>query len=231
MDGCGCDGQFSVFDRRAAEQDRARYRRSGADRTTRMLLDLLEPYVSPGSTVLDIGGGIGVSDQELLRAGAARAVLVEASPDYLQAARDEARTSGTIDRMRFVEGDFVRQAAVVDPAEIVTLDRVVCCYPDAVSLVGSSARMARTAYGLVFPRDRWFVRAVLRIVNLSYRLRGRAYRAYAHRETTVDRLVADAGLLRRDVRTTLVWRVVVYARAAGTGRPGAIPGQAARDAR
>ena len=117
MDACGCNGLDSMFDRRTAERDRDRYRRKGADRTTRLLLGLIRPYRVEGSTV----------------------VLVDASPAYLEVARQEARQANLSERIEFVVGDFVRRAAEIDTADIVTLDRVVCCYPDAEALVGLSA--------------------------------------------------------------------------------------------
>jgi magnesium-protoporphyrin O-methyltransferase len=212
MDACGCDEFASIFDRRTAEHDRDRYRRNGPDKTTRMLLELLEPYRSTGSSVLDIGGGIGVVDHELLRAGAGHAVLVDASTAYLDVARQEARRLNLLDRIEFVEGDFVRRAAAIDPADIVTLDRVVCCYPDAEALVGLSAARARTVYGLVLPRDRRLVRIAIRLENAWFRLRRKAYRAYAHPTATVDALVGASGLRPTAERGTYFWRVVVYDR-------------------
>src|SRR6476619_1992007 len=139
MDPCRCDGLAWMFDSRTAERDRDEYHAKGPDRTTRMLLDLIRPYGIEGSTILDIGGGIGVIDQELLRAGASRAVLVDASPAYIDVARTVARGAALFDRMDVVDGDFVRRAAETDSADIVTLHRVVCCYPDADALVGLSS--------------------------------------------------------------------------------------------
>jgi len=214
MDACGCDEFASIFDRRTAERDRDRYRRNGPDRTTRMLLELLEPYRSAGSSVLDIGGGIGIIDQELLRAGAGHAVLVDASTAYLDVARQEARRLNLLDRIEFVEGDFVRRAAAIDPADIVTLDRVVCCYPDAEALVGLSAARARTVYGLVLPRDRRLVRIAMHLENLWFRLRRKAYRAYVHPTAMVDALAGATGLRPIAERGTFIWRVVVYDRTA-----------------
>src|SRR5689334_23733343 len=135
MDVCGCDGFASVFDEATARRDRDRYHRDGPDTTTRLLLELLTPYRSAGSSVLDIGGGIGIIDLELLRAGAGHATLVDASTAYLAVARDEARRAGLLDRLAFVEGDFVRHAAPVGRADVVTLDRVICCYPDVATRV------------------------------------------------------------------------------------------------
>lgn len=215
MDACGCDDRFSIFDRRTAEGDRDRYRRAGPDRTTRLLLDLVRPYVAPGSTVLDVGGGIGVIDHELLRAGAGHAVLAEASPAYLAVARQEARRANLLDRLEFVEGDFVQRASEVDVADIVTLDRVVCCYPDAEALVTQSADRARRVYGLVLPRDRWFVRIAVRALNIGPWLRRSGYRAYVHPNALVDRLVERAGLRRVAETGTFLWRVVIFEGAAG----------------
>jgi magnesium-protoporphyrin O-methyltransferase len=213
MDPCGCDGLASMFDRRTAERDRDRYRRTGADRTTRMLLDMLRAARVQGSTILDIGGGIGVIDRELLQGGAGHAVLVDASPAYLDVARQEARQANLLDRIEFVDGDFVRRASEIDSADIVTLDRVVCCYPDAAALVGLSAARARSIYALVLPRDRWLVRTAIRFLNLGFRIRRKAYRAYAHPNAWIDELVVRSGLQKRSEIGTFFWRVVVYDRA------------------
>jgi len=212
QDGCGCDAFASVFDRRTADRDRDRYRRNGPDPTTRYLLDLVRPYAATGSTLLDIGGGIGEVDRALLRAGAGHAVLVDASAAYLDVARQEARTAGVLDRMDFVEGDFVRRADAIDGADIVTLDRVICCYPDMERLVALSTARAGTAYGIVLPRDRRSTRIAMAAMNLWYRLRRRAYRFHVHPTARVDAIVADAGLHARAERRTWIWRVVVYDR-------------------
>ena len=163
MDGCGCDGLATTFDRGVADDDREHFRRDGPDRTTRLLLDLIRPYGVGAKTILDIGGGIGVIDCELLAAGAGHAVLVEASHPYLEVARQVAREANLLDRLEFVEGDFVRHAAELDDADIVTLDRCLCCYADAPALVSASAERAQLVYGLVLPRDHWLVRTALRL--------------------------------------------------------------------
>jgi SAM-dependent methyltransferase len=213
MDNCGCEGFATTFDRRSAEADRDSYRRDGPNTTTRMLLGLIRRYGVAGSSILDIGGGIGVIDLELLREGAGHAVLVDASEAFLNVAREEARRANVLDRTEFLAGDFVREAPNVDSADIVTLHRVVCCYRDAEALVSLSSARAGTVYGLVLPRDRWFVRLGLRLINLKHALLRQAFRVYAHRNAKIDRLVAANGLKPRFELTTTVWRVVVYDRA------------------
>ena len=213
MDPCGCDEFASIFDARNAERDRDRYRKDGPDRSTAMLLDLIRRHGVAGATVLDVGGGIGVIDQELLRSGAGRAVLVDASRASLQVARDEANRANVLDRMEIAEGDMVRLAPQLDDADIVTLDRVVCCYRDPVSLVGVSGARARRLMGIVLPKDRLLIRVGLRIMNVVFRLRRSAYRAYAHPNRLVDELAAEQGLHPAAETGTFFWRVVLYARA------------------
>jgi SAM-dependent methyltransferase len=214
MDPCGCGDPFEIFDEKTADDDLTRYRRQGPDRTTRMLLDMIRSVGLRDATLLDIGGGIGVIDHELLEDVAETAVLVDASPPAVDAARAEARRRGTIDRMELVEGDFVARASAIDRAQIVTLDRVLCCYADVESLVRMSASRARALYGLVLPRDRAILRFSARLINVWYRIRGLRYRAHAHPNRVVDALVADAGLRPRIEGGTWLWRVVLYDRSA-----------------
>jgi magnesium-protoporphyrin O-methyltransferase len=213
MDACGCNGFASIFDERTARVDRDRYRRRGPDRTTAMLLDLLRARGVAGASLLDIGGGIGIVDHELLRAGARRAVLVDGSEAYLEVARAEAEAAGLADRMTFVEGDFTRVAHTIEPADVVTLDRVICCYPEVRALVDRSAERARRLYGLVLPLDRWYARLLVRLENLWYAATRSPYRAFAHSNVVVDARAAAAGLRPVDERRTWLWRVVVYERA------------------
>lgn len=214
MEACGCDGGFEIFDEKSAAEDLERYRRLGPDDTTAMLVEMIRDRGIDGSDVLDIGGGIGVIDHELLGAGARRAVLVDASPAAVEAARVEARRRGTLDQLEFVDGDFVSRASDVDVADVVTLDRVICCYPDMESLVRLSATRARSLYGLVLPRDRRLLRWSLPLLNAWFRLRGFRYRTFLHPNARVDELVAAAGLQPAREARTFVWRVVLYERRA-----------------
>ena len=212
VDACGCDGGFEIFDEKSAEEDLQRYRGHGPDATTATLVDMIRERGVSGSSLLDIGGGIGVIDHELLRAGAGHAVLVDASGPAVEMARREARRRGTLDRLEFVDGDFVSRASDVDVADIVTLDRVICCYPDVESLVRLSATRARSLYGLVLPRDRRLLRWALPLLNAWFRIRGFRYRTFLHANAKVDALVAAAGLRQVRESRTFIWRVVLYER-------------------
>jgi hypothetical protein len=215
MTGCCCQGVDQVFGEKTARHDLRRYRKRGPSKPTRMLIEALRREGVEHATVLDIGGGIGAIQQELLDAGAERATSVEASAAYLRAAREEAVRRGSSDRITYQEGDFVAIAGQVEPADIVTLDRVICCYPDMPSLVGRSADRARRLYGLVYPRDRWWVGLAIRAANLGLRLSRRAFRAHLHRMSAVDAVAREHGLTPKvATRAGPVWQVALYVREA-----------------
>ena len=213
MTSCCCQGVDEMFGEKTARRDLRRYRKRGASKPTRLLLEALEREGITRATVLDIGGGVGVVQQELLDAGADRATSVEASAAYLRAAREETERRGHADRISYQAGDFVALADGVEPADVVTLDRVICCYADMEALVSRSADRALRLYGLVYPRDSWWVRLQFRVVNLVLGAARRAFRAHVHRTSAVDAVAREHGLTPRLVRRAgPVWQVAVYVR-------------------
>jgi magnesium-protoporphyrin O-methyltransferase len=164
-------------------------------------------------TLLDIGGGVGVVSHELLRAGFSRAVQVDASAAYLAAAKEEAERRGLSDTITYHHGDFVELSPDLAPADVVTLDRVICCYPDVERLVTSSAAKARHLYGLVFPRERFVTRAGTSLANTWFRLRGSDFRIYLHPGEQVESILHQCGFRRTSSTASFLWRVAMYARA------------------
>lgn len=212
------DRQFDA--RHAAYRLRA-YRRNGPAAMTQHLIDALAAGGVDGLTVLDIGGGVGAVHHELIKAGAARAVDVDASRAYIAASMEEAERQGHLDRMRYLGGDFVRLADDVEPADLVALDRVICCYRDMKALVDRSSALARRRYGLVYPRDTWLSRVGMAIENVGHRLSGSPFRAYVHRTAEVEAILVRRGFVARARSANLIWQMVVYERAAyGLDAPG-----------
>lgn len=108
-------------------------------------------------------------------------------------------------------------AAEIPEADIVTLDRVICCYHDAEALVSLSAAKARKYYGLVYPRDAFWVRLGLWFENFGYRLRKSPFRAFVHPTSLVDGLVREKGLVQVYRHITFAWQVLVYERISPQG--------------
>jgi SAM-dependent methyltransferase len=214
--GCACS-VGNEFGERVARNELRAYRRKGPEKTTRWLIEGLRAGGVDGLTVLDVGGGVGAVHHELLSAGARSAVDVDGSPAYVAVARDEAERRGTLDRVRYETGDFVELAPGIEPADLVALDRVVCCYPDMAALVRLSAARATRRYGLVYPRDPWWLRAGGAVLNGLARLARQRLRAWIHRTADVDAIVREAGFRPRYRRSDLFWQVVVYERSAEPG--------------
>jgi magnesium-protoporphyrin O-methyltransferase len=211
MDCCKPDYD-SVFSEKRAAKDLKRYRRKGPDPTTRLLIDALKSAGVRDKTLLDIGAGIGVIDHELLEAGARSAMHVDASEASARAATEEASRRGTVGRLRFRRGDFVALAPEIEAADLVTLDRVICCYAGMEQLVTASASHARQLYGIVVPRQRRLTRVMALGINLIFRITRNPFRFYVHPLRDIDRAVQGAGLSPRSVKDTFIWRVAVYRR-------------------
>jgi 2-polyprenyl-3-methyl-5-hydroxy-6-metoxy-1,4-benzoquinol methylase len=207
------------FDARHAARHLRAYRQRGPTGLTRALIEVLAAGEIAGSTVLEFGGGVGAVHHELLRSGAAAAVDVDASRAYISVAREEAERQGHADRVRYLAGDFVALADEVQPADLVALDRVICCYADMAALVSRSASLARRRYGLVYPRDSWLGRVGVAVLNAQLWLSRSQFRVYAHRAAVVDAIVAASGLARRLHRTTRIWQLVVYERRSALDGP------------
>jgi magnesium-protoporphyrin O-methyltransferase len=137
---------------------------------------------------------------------------VDASSAYLEVQRAEAARRGYADRAVHLHGDFVEVADRIPEHDVVTLDRVICCYHDMPALVERSAARARRLYGAVYPRRTWWTVAGMAVVNAVMRLRRSSFRAYVHPPEEIERRLARAGLRLRAARQTLIWRVAVYAR-------------------
>lgn len=201
-----------MFDDAQAAKDLKSFRADGPDPTTRALLNLLRAQGVENATLLDIGGGVGAIHHELIDAGVQRAMHVDASAAYIRVAKEEAEQRGHADRVEFLHGDFVDLAERAPAADVVTLDRVICCYPDMPALVEASAARARRLYGAVFPRDRWFLRLGFPFMNLFKRLTGSGFRVFLHSPEGIDAILRRQGLERRAYAQTFVWAVAVYSR-------------------
>ena len=213
-----CEEDFAQigYDGRDAAQDLEQWRRCGLRPATQELIDVIRAQGVEGARLLDVGGGVGMVHLTLLEAGAATAVDVDASKDYLAAARTEAERRGLADRVDYRYGDVVELAAELPPADIVTLDKVICCYPYHAALLRAAVRSGPRLVGLVYPHDAWWNRIWMRATNVVWALRRRPDRWFISRLVEVDRLMAEAGFVESYWGGTRFWKVVVYRRATAT---------------
>jgi SAM-dependent methyltransferase len=200
------------FDANTVAGEVAGYRKNGPGPTTRLLRDGLVTAGMVNGVLLDIGAGFGALAFELLDRGSARAIAVDASAAYLGAGEAEAARRDRAERIRFVHGDFVDLAATLPVADVVTLDRVVCCYPDLEPLLARSAEHATRALALSYPRAAWYARAAMGADNLKRRFTRNSFRTFVHPPARIERLIRDAGFRLASRRETWIWSMDVFVR-------------------
>ena len=210
-DCCTPQGYRRIFSEKSARAAAARYRKKGLDGTSRRIVDLLLREGVEGKTVLEVGGGVGAIQLELLRAGASRAVSIELTPTYESAAEELLAENGMADRVERRVVDFVDADTEVAPADIVILNRVVCCYPDMPRLVTTAAGHARGTLVLSFPKRRWWTRAVLAMGNMTFRLTRREFHVFLHPPARIREVAEARGLRVMSDRPGLFWEVLAAA--------------------
>ena len=209
---CQCQGIENMFDKKSAKRELKRYLKKGPSKTTSMLLEAIHEKGVQGLDFLDIGGGIGAIQYDLIKAGASSGTSIEASSAYIDAVNYETLQNDLVERVSFKHGDFTTMASDVDSADIVTLDKVICCYDDMSELVGLSSKLARKIYAVIYPRDVWWTKLGFLMVNFYSRIKGSSFRTFIHPTKKVEEIIFGNGLRRNYYATTLVWQVAIFTR-------------------
>jgi len=209
---CQCQGIEKMFDKKTALKELKKYHKKGPSKTTRMLLEAIEEKGIQERHFMDIGGGVGAIQFYLLEHGAVKGTSIDASQAYLDVAQEEAEKRGLADKIVYQHGDFTTVASDSDQTDIITLDRVICCYDDVLALVGLSSKLAKKVYGVVYLRDTWWVKLARPILNLYPKIMGSPFRVFVHPTKLVEDIIKRNGLKRYFYGTTAIWQVAVFAR-------------------
>ena len=204
---CNARGCDKLFTRRFARRMARRYRKKGLDKTARQMVEFLESLGVEGATVLEIGGGVGEIEIELLKRGAAHALNLELSPAYAEEADQLLREAGLEARADRRIHDIAASTDGIEPADVVVLHRVVCCYPDFRGLLGAAAEHARRALVFSYPRRNLVSRLFVRAENLVFRLLRREFRAFVHPPSEMLAALGERGFRRTFAQPALVWQV------------------------
>jgi Predicted methyltransferase len=212
-DCCSPKGYRWIFSERNARAEAQRYLRKGLDPTSRRIVDSLRQEGVEGRTLLEVGGGVGAIQIELLKAGVTRAVSIELTPTYEDAARELLREAGLEDRVVRKVMDFAEAADEVEAADIVIMNRVICCYPDMPRLTGAAADHAREVLVLSFPRETWWMRSGLTLANAALRVARRQFQIFLHPPDRILATVDQHGLRTTSNQLGLIWQVAAMHRA------------------
>ena len=207
-----CTAADNFFDSRYARREHKRYVRRGALPSTERLISALSEKELNNRTLLDIGGGVGAIQHALLARGVKSAVHVDASLEFLRVAQAEAVRRKIRQNISIYHGDFLGLTDKVNKADIVTLDRVICCYPDMESLVRGSIDQAKWLYGLVYPRGTVFNRVGILLFNIRTWMMRKKHRSYFHKPSRILDLVTSSGFKQIFHSQTMLWDIVVFER-------------------
>lgn len=213
-DCCSPKGYRWVFSERSARAEAKRYRRKGLDSTSRRIVDFLKKQGVERRTVLEIGGGIGAIQIELLKAGAARAVSVELTPTYEEVAAGLLREAGLSDRVERRVMDFAETADQFESADVVIMNRVICCYPDMPRLAGAAADHARRMLVMSFPKKAWWTTVGLTLANSLLWAMRREFHVFLHPPKKIIATSQQHGLEPILDAPGLLWTVAALRRTA-----------------
>jgi 2-polyprenyl-3-methyl-5-hydroxy-6-metoxy-1,4-benzoquinol methylase len=210
---CNARGCDRLFNERFARRMAKRYRKRGLDKTSRRMVAFLEARGLEGATVLEVGGGVGEIQIELLERGAARTMNLELSPGYDEVAAQLLCEHGLEGRAERRLQDIAVEPESVEPADVVVLHRVVCCYSDYERLLAAVAEHARHAVVFSYPPRNVMSRAWVAGANVVLRIMRREYRTFAHPPRAMLDVLERRGLQKTFAGRSLVWQVAGLERA------------------
>jgi magnesium-protoporphyrin O-methyltransferase len=209
---CNC-GLNEMFSDRVSKHDARKFQRRGLDMRARKLLRGLERRVQlKGRTTLEIGIGTGGFTIEMLERGAASAVGIDAVAGQLEQAHHLANERGLAERLQLKQADVTEIGDRLPAADVVVLDRVVCCYPDMHALLGTAAAHTRAALAMSYPRYAWYTRLWVVTANAGLRLMRRSFRLHLHSPAAMQRLLQDNGLTPQVIGHRVVWELLIATR-------------------
>ena len=167
------------------------------------------------ASFLDLGCGGGPLLLRALDAGAARATGVDLSADSIEVARDRLAEAGRMDQVDLMTGDAA--AADLETHDVVVLDKVICCYPNAALLVDHSSAAAGRIYAFAIPESRglwglvnrgwWLWDAIVTVISRTGVI------IKVHSVAAIRQRLAVNGFRLRHEGRSGVWYVGVFERA------------------
>jgi 2-polyprenyl-3-methyl-5-hydroxy-6-metoxy-1,4-benzoquinol methylase len=204
---CDVNGLNRIFSKLPARLAASLYAWRGPSQHTRSFAaELPDPR---SKRVLDIGGGLGALSLALLERGAGHVQLVEVSRAFMETAERLAERAGKRERFDFVLGDAATLEALRE-ADIVVLDRVVCCYPEPEALLRRAASLSRSVLAFTFPIETPLTRWTIRCNNNLMRLLRVPYRAFLHDPAVLRKAATSRGHRLADQRRLSDWQLWVF---------------------
>lgn len=201
------------FDQAVAEEDALDYRENGLNSRGEKMLAYLDLAGVGLNSALDIGCGSGALHHELLLRNLVKKVIaMDASEAFLAAAASNAKEMSLSERVEYQLEDFALSTEKTAPANLVLMDRVLCCYPDVEGLLKPAIDKSQQYLVISYPRDAFWVRLYYRWRALVKALRRSAFRLYYHEPQRIRQLVIAGGMQLVDEAKEDFWQIDIYKR-------------------
>ena len=212
MDHCCQNSYDHTFNKKRAQKELNEYMVRGPRKSTRYLLDPLRKRVTAESSILDIGGGVGALVWELLEQGVEKISYIDISEAYSSVFREQLTARAMDKKIQVVTGDFTEQHHLLPQVDIITLDKVICCYEHFDRLVGLSIQKAQRMIAYTVPMDTWWVKAVHWIEVVFKKIFRSGLTTYIHPVNEIEKLVLAAGFKKDYQKSNMGWLTVVYSK-------------------
>lgn len=208
-----CCGAERLFDLKSARKKMRKYLRKGPGKVTRALINLVtDTKPTQGDSLLDVGGGIGAIQWAFLRSGGGQCIDTDASSGFLEVAQAHALDQGFMEKCHFFHGDIVELAQDIPKVDYVTMDKVLCCYPDYESLLTATLKKCRKSMIISYPLGGLLSRALAWFPKLYMIITGNPFRSYIHAPREIEKFIIDNGFVLKKKITVFPWHVQQYVR-------------------
>ena len=197
------------IDAKKAKKQYKHYLKNGPSKVTAKLIEQLANS-KIGASLLDVGGGIGAIQWWFLRNGGIQTYGVDASTGYTHFAIEYAAQNDFKESSHFILGDFTTLAPELPPVNHVTLDKVICCYPDFEAIINQACSKASGTVSLSYPMDGFVADIVRWFGVLSMKLIRNPFKPYVHRVASVRALFVENGFKLREQETSFPWHIQTY---------------------
>ncbi|MEM6801714.1 MAG: hypothetical protein AAF696_09950 [Bacteroidota bacterium] len=212
MESCCNTTYQGTFDDKRAKKELKEYEASGIKENSQALYQLLQLLDLRDKSMLEIGGGIGSLIFESFTLGLKTAQYVDISEAYFHTFKSALKARNLEDKVAIHLGDFVVLEEKVQKADLVVLDKVICCYEDYEALVQNSTAKAASWYAITIPKDSWWIKILFSYFIFLKRLKKDFFRPYIHKHRLIFDQIHKAGFQLKEERKNFMWKSFLFER-------------------
>ena len=205
-----CCGADLFFDKKTSDKKYKIYLKKGPSRVTAKMIEQLEKQEVEGKSMIDIGGGIGALQWWFLGVGGHATIGIDASSGYLKQAEEHSKTKGWETKSEFILGDCVEIYPQIESAEFITLDKVVCCYPNYKEILEATCDKATKAISLSYPMDGFISEAIRKMGDFFMSFKNNPFRPFIHSVKDIRLVFEQKGYKRVAHNLAFPWHVETY---------------------